>query len=646
MNIKGDVLQSVSWSECVGRFVVPDGIREISEYAFFACIQMTELVLPEGLEVIHGFAFCKCHFLEKIYFPDSIRVIESNALEDTLWMRNQGGGLVMPTPRCLYKYTSRKLDVIVPDGVEHIAASAFEGTCVRSVKLPKGLKTIGEWAFEDCKNLVSIELPEGLESIGIRCFAGCRALTEIYVPDSVVNVGLGAFLSTPWYQNAGSGCVMLNNKVLLCYNGDEPDVVLPEGIEIIAEGAFGNCAYSLSSLVLPEGVKRISGAFLMTWPSTLERVVIPSTLERWDGIAFWQSHIRRLELNFSVDNSIYEVIESTRLLADCDIDCIYAPYIPISAFEQHKKAAAIGFAEMCAEGREFPKKVAEDYKRYIKCQRLKLYPLFSQNLRLVKFMCDEKMIPLEQIDKAIEYAGDNLEVRARLMDYKNSCFTSSDEEKLMMRELCKDPFSITEMKKTWGYTVNEDDTVTIKSYKGDGGDVVIPSTIGKRKVSAIAAKAFYPYAGMTKQIKNGRDNVKSVKIPDTVTEIGDDAFMVSLSLEQVELGSGVTSIGERAFRYCGKLKSIRIPSSVKKIGKCAFADCHELESVVVEEGVTALGDKSFSLNWSLKSIWLPASLQSFGKGCFSGCSFLVIYAPHNSKAISYAKENNINCIEI
>ena len=69
---------------------------------------------------------------------------------------------------------------------------------VKEVEIPTEIqgcpvKTIGEYAFNGCKNLVSVILPKGLRHIGHKAFYDCLALTSIYIPNSVMKIGPLAF---------------------------------------------------------------------------------------------------------------------------------------------------------------------------------------------------------------------------------------------------------------------------------------------------------------------------------------------------------------------------------------------------------------------------------------------------------------------
>lgn len=63
---------------------------------------------------------------------------------------------------------------------------------LKTINLPEA-KTIGNFAFDGCTSLEKIELKSGTESIGEYCFRNCSSLTLIKIPDSVTYIGNGVF---------------------------------------------------------------------------------------------------------------------------------------------------------------------------------------------------------------------------------------------------------------------------------------------------------------------------------------------------------------------------------------------------------------------------------------------------------------------
>ena len=112
--------------------------------------------------------------------------------------------------------------------------------------------------------------------------------------------------------------------------------------------------------------------------------------------------------------------------------------------------------------------------------------------------------------------------------------------------------------------------------------------------------------------------LKSITIGSGITSIGDRAFLDCHALASVTIGNGVTSIGEDAFSDCYALASITIGNSVTSIGKQAFFGC-AFESITIPDSVTSIGDYAFENCEALESITIPNSVTSIGKYAFNDC---------------------------
>jgi len=108
-------------------------------------------------------------------------------------------------------------------------------------------------------------------------------------------------------------------------------------------------------------------------------------------------------------------------------------------------------------------------------------------------------------------------------------------------------------------------------------------------------------------------------IPDSVTSIGDRAFLECESLSSITIPDSVTSIGDSAFYGCESLTSITIPDSVTSIGERAFMRCESLTSITIPDSVTSIGDSAFYGCESLTSITIPDSVTSIGKYALNYC---------------------------
>ena len=128
-------------------------------------------------------------------------------------------------------------------------------------------------------------------------------------------------------------------------------------------------------------------------------------------------------------------------------------------------------------------------------------------------------------------------------------------------------------------------------------------------ITTIGNYAFY-YCG----------RLTSITIPDSVTSIGNSAFQNCSNLTSVTIGNGVTSIGNYAFSYCTGLTSITIPDSVTSIRNGAFQDCSNLTSITIPDSVTSIDYAAFSHCISLTSITIPNSIKNIDNNSFSNCS--------------------------
>lgn len=126
------------------------------------------------------------------------------------------------------------------------------------------------------------------------------------------------------------------------------------------------------------------------------------------------------------------------------------------------------------------------------------------------------------------------------------------------------------------YGVNKG-TATITKYKGAGGTVEIPATLGGYPVTGIQMQAFIECTSL-----------KSVSMPESMTWIGDSAFAGCTGLEQVEFSPNLTAIGSKSFYSCNGLTSVVVPDKVTSIESLAFFGCLKLESITIPAGITTL----------------------------------------------------------
>ena len=108
--------------------------------------------------------------------------------------------------------------------------------------------------------------------------------------------------------------------------------------------------------------------------------------------------------------------------------------------------------------------------------------------------------------------------------------------------------------------------------------------------------------------------IRSVMLPDSLTEIRSEAFCGCRNLQSVKLGNSVNIIEAGTFSECRSLKHIDIPAGIKTINDYAFLNSG-LESIELHEGLLCLGRKAF-FGTNIESIHLPASIKKLEYNCF------------------------------
>lgn len=155
------------------------------------------------------------------------------------------------------------------------------------------------------------------------------------------------------------------------------------------------------------------------------------------------------------------------------------------------------------------------------------------------------------------------------------------------------------------------------------------------------------YANEITSVKATRNTaLTAIQIPNTVTEIGANAFKDCKYLAYVNIPDSVKSIGNSAFMGCNKLASITIPDGVTMIGASSFKNCTELASITIPESVTSIKPHQFNGCNKLVSITISSGVKSIEYRAFYNCTALTDFNFNGTKAqwasITKGDEWNLN----
>ena len=132
----------------------------------------------------------------------------------------------------------------------------------------------------------------------------------------------------------------------------------------------------------------------------------------------------------------------------------------------------------------------------------------------------------------------------------------------------------------------------------------------------------------------------SAKLPESLEELGKDAFAECSSLQIINLPKGLKKIGNGALRGCKSLAEpliigttlvlvpaategeYTIPENVTAIAGGAFTDCEKITDVVFPEGLKVIGSRSFIGCNGLERLDLPKTLEKVADEAFLNCTGL------------------------
>ncbi|MGN1162869.1 MAG: leucine-rich repeat protein, partial [Christensenellales bacterium] len=158
-----------------------------------------------------------------------------------------------------YEYGPVELE----EGIKTIGQYAFEESKITAVLLPSTLTSFGESAFRN-STVTSINIPDGITAITNRCFQGCTSLPTITFPSALKTLGQYAF----------SGCSLFSA------------ITLPTSVTLIDDGCFYSCT-SLQSINIPNGISALSSYCFYNCTS-LNNLSIPMSVQTINKYCFYQ----------------------------------------------------------------------------------------------------------------------------------------------------------------------------------------------------------------------------------------------------------------------------------------------------------------------------------------------------------------------
>ena len=655
---------------------IPEGVTSIGNAAFSGCSSLTEVTIPKSVTSIGDSAFYNCDALKTVYYGGS----------QTDWGKISIGSdndpLLKAEIICAIQESNGFAYTVTGD---EATITGYTGSA-KSLVIPselggKPVTEIGIFAFALCDSLTEVTIPEGVTSIGNAAFSGCSSLTEVTIPKSVTSIGDSAFyncdaLKTVYYGGSqtdwgkisiGSDNDPLTKAEIICaiqesngfvytvtgdeatitgYTGSAKNLVIPselggKPVTAIADKAFYRYG-KMRDIYIPKTVKAIGeDAFLYAVSeeeadSRIRFICYEGTGKEWANIAIQEGNnaVKPNDDNFRI--GVYECSLSGDMVYQASDDAATL----VRYFGADSKVdipTELGGKPVTEIGE----------LAFTNCSGLTKATIPKS----VTSIGDSAFYNCDAL-KTVYYGGSQT-------DWGKISIGSDNDPLLKAEIIC----AIQESN-GFAYTVTGDEA-TITGYTGSAKNLVIPSELGGKPVTAIGEKAF-----------EGYKNIVNIYIPKTIKAIGEDAFLDVFDRNrsnlfvcyqrtknewgEIEIQKGNDEIdlpdnsvtedgrillpkyecnlsGDMVYQasddaatlvhYFGSDSKVNIPAElggkpVTEIGEFAFTNCSGLTKVTIPEGVTSIGAGAFQSCGSLTEVNIPKSVETIGNGAFGFCSSL------------------------
>lgn len=637
---------------------LPAGVEALGDCVFLYCDSLTEVRMPgvkrlgkqvfvndvllEKLEISRELdkecicdVFTGCGMIREIAFSGGTCERIPNAVEavageqslsplvraiavDVLRMMELKG-------RCLVRFLTNLKHVEIPEGIEVLGKSCFfDRRGILSVSFPESLKEIESRAFRNCINLEKVVFGGAGVMIQEDAFKNCSSLKYVQIGGGPVYEFDGierlSDQETPelvrLIQRQVLGNFRISGRLLFQYLGAESRVVVPEGIEYIAEEAFaGNEA--VDRVILPKSLKSI-GAYAFKNCLLLQTVMLPEGLEEIGRGAFANCvKLIRLHLPDPVTKVEAETFKHCRVLREV----AFGP-----------KLAAIG------------------EQAFYKCLLFKDLQI-PENLLSIGQMAFYGCTGLKEV-----------RIPATVRQVGSLAFAGSGVRRAWIgsdgRHFGPEVFG--DCKKLKALFLEEGAVhISDKLAFGCGmlSQVALPGTI--RSVGSNVWEETPFLAKWTEQVQEDPGNIGAifwdgrwlegpVQLPKQVRIVAGGAFYGNQNITRVHLPAAVSWVGPAAFKGCRALREVVWPAGLAKVEPEVFSGCTELERIRNGEEerplwadleshrcleVSGESDRGYSPVWQsvgerafYRCVYLKETdltgAEYIGKEAFSGCRVL------------------------
>ena len=598
----------------IQKVILPEGITQLANYAFYNCTNLAEINIPANVTTIGNYCFDYCGSLSTVIFE---------------------GTALTSIGNYSFAFTTYLKAIDLPEGLTTINTAAFNASGIEKIVMPSTLSVIGDGAFYYALALRSVTFNEGLENICREAFYGCSSLKEIIIPDSVTSISRYSVTS------AGSTS---SNYYTFAYCTSLERVVLGSNVTKIGKYTFYGCS-SLKEIEWG-GVTALYGyAFAACG---FEELTLPEQITSFNTYAF-ADNVNLKKVYY------YSSVSQNYLFANCtSLETVAIKTDQAFTFSSTTFSGCTSLAAFYVDENNASFTVIDNFLVRTDTMEATAIPGILLTQEVVTIPEGITTFPaVFQNDTALK----TVYLPSTITSLPSSAFSNcSSLENVIFADNC----ALTSLPT---YTFRNcsaltkislpDNLETLGNYVFYGctalTEVEFPNSIlsiGNYVFSGCTALAEIEFpdsllsignyvfqncsslkkvyfsenlASIGSYAFNKCSSLTEVKLPESLISIGNYAFSACTSLEVINLPDNLTSISDYAFSQCTSLKEIDFPENVVSIGKYAFQQCYSLQNISIPEGLASIGNYAFYQCSLLNEISLPDSVNSIGTGAFKDC---------------------------
>ena len=459
-----------------------------------------------------------------------------------------------------------------------------------TLTLPSNITKIGEGAFSNVEGLKTIIIPGTCKIIGKNAFAHNSTLEKVIIEDGVEIIENYAFRECNKLHTVEMANAVTQIGELAFYNDfNLKNINLSTGITTLGQYAFYNCAFQ--EIIIPNGIEKIE---MYTFYScvNLEKIILPEKLSKIDSTVF--SGCKKLK-DIQINENNKDFIFENGILMSANREqmiIILESAITGNIFSVPKGVKTLE-SDMLSN---YPQITTVD----IPSSTIMINPGFI-NTNITKVNIDSNNTKYETYNNAIyeknngvkeiliRYYGieNDVKIEEGIKEIGNMAFLSKAINKISLpdslEEIGNQSFAGTNFTQlSLGINVQKLDPLFLYNSKvtnliinQDNPNYIVENNILYNKDRTQGIKELilpiYPIG-----------TIQDFEIPEGVTKIGDYAFHSQDKMKSVKIPKTVTEIGN-SFNYCYSLQKIEIPNSVTKISKLCFNSSSNLNEIIINK---------------------------------------------------------------